>query len=80
MQGGIAPYPLWSTGNTSDGGDPNSPYFVPAECDTTLQEQDQWFYNPSVGIRCAFLFYYYYFTFPRTTKSLFMYFLLLISV
>jgi hypothetical protein len=32
-------------------GDPNSPYFVPAEVDTTLQESDDWFFNPSVAVR-----------------------------
>ncbi|CAF3638879.1 unnamed protein product, partial [Rotaria sordida] len=34
---GVAPDPNWSTGITNDGGDPNSPIFCPAECDTTLQ-------------------------------------------
>ncbi len=41
---GIAPDPNWSTGTTNDGGDPDSPIFCPAECDTTLQSNDRWFY------------------------------------
>lgn len=40
---GDAPDPNWSTG-TSGGGDPNSPIFCPAECDTTLQLFDRWFW------------------------------------
>ena len=40
---GVAPDPNWSTGN-GDGGDPHSPYFNPAECDTTLQNSDRWFW------------------------------------
>eukprot|EP00040_Diaphanoeca_grandis_P019203 m.101217 g.101217 ORF g.101217 m.101217 type:complete len:689 (-) comp27315_c0_seq1:283-2349(-) len=47
---GIAPDPDWSTGFTN-GGDPNAQIFQPAECDTTLQNDDAWFYNPKVGIR-----------------------------
>jgi alpha-L-fucosidase len=41
---GVAPDPDWSTGVTNDGGDPDSPVFCPAECDTTLQEHDRWFW------------------------------------
>jgi hypothetical protein len=41
---GIAPDPNWSTGVTNDGGDPDSPIFCPAECDTTLQNEDRWFW------------------------------------
>ena len=40
---GHAPDPNWSTG-LEGGGDPNSPFFVPAECDTTLQQFDRWFW------------------------------------
>jgi hypothetical protein len=40
---GIAPDPNWSTGE-SNGGDPDSPIFNPAECDTTLQNNDRWFW------------------------------------
>ncbi len=40
---GNAPDPNWSTG-TSGGGDPDSPVFCPAECDTTLQIFDRWFW------------------------------------
>jgi alpha-L-fucosidase len=41
---GVAPDPNWSTGVTNDGGDPDSPIFCPAECDTTLQSEDRWFW------------------------------------
>lgn len=40
---GHAPDPTWSTG-MDGGGDPDSPYFMPAECDTTLQQFDRWFW------------------------------------
>jgi hypothetical protein len=40
---GHAPDPNWSTG-TNAGGDPDSPIFSPAECDTTLQLLDRWFW------------------------------------
>jgi alpha-L-fucosidase len=33
------------SGVTNDGGDPESPYFCPAECDTTLQVDDRWFFG-----------------------------------
>jgi hypothetical protein len=41
---GIAPDPNWSTGVTNNGGDPDNPIFCPAECDTTLQTGDRWFW------------------------------------
>jgi hypothetical protein len=41
---GNAPDPNWSTGISADGGDPDSPIFCPAECDTTLQTFDRWFW------------------------------------
>ena len=41
---GSAPDPNWSTGVTKGGGDPNSTVFCPAECDTTLQSRDRWFW------------------------------------
>jgi len=50
-EAGQAPDPTWSTGVTNDGGDPNSPFWCPAECDTTLQNRDRWFYNATIGIR-----------------------------
>eukprot|EP00164_Ancoracysta_twista_P010303 GFYU01015487.1.p1 GENE.GFYU01015487.1~~GFYU01015487.1.p1 ORF type:complete len:485 (+),score=121.52 GFYU01015487.1:40-1494(+) len=51
-EAGKAPYPTWSTGTTADGGDPNSPVWAPAECDTTLQNGDHWFYTgPDTAIR-----------------------------
>ena len=43
-ESGQAPDPNWSTGVSNDGGDPDSPIFCPAECDTTLQENDRWFW------------------------------------
>ncbi len=49
-ESGSADYPNWSTG-PDGGGDPDSPYWCPAEVDTTLQNADQWFYNPGVGLR-----------------------------
>ncbi|CAF1106504.1 unnamed protein product [Rotaria sordida] len=48
---GVAPDPNWSTGITNDGGDPNSPIFCPAECDTTLQAHDRWFWGVNVTLR-----------------------------
>lgn len=32
-------------------GDPDAGFFFPANCDTTLQEGDQWAYNPKFGLR-----------------------------
>lgn len=42
---------IWSTGVTNDGGDPESPYFAPAECDTTLQTDDRWFWGQDQPLR-----------------------------
>jgi alpha-L-fucosidase len=53
-EGGSAPADTWSTSATVmayGAGDPNAGFFFPANCDTTLQEQDQWAYNPKVGLR-----------------------------
>ena len=36
--------PCWSSGVTRDAGDPTSPIFAPAECPTTLQADDKWFW------------------------------------
>ncbi|KAK2595478.1 hypothetical protein QQS21_006818 [Conoideocrella luteorostrata] len=47
---GLAPEENWSTGLT-DGGDPNSPYFNPSECDTTLQTGDRWFFGVGQPLR-----------------------------
>ncbi|XP_065833189.1 uncharacterized protein [Oscarella lobularis] len=49
-EAGRAPDPNWSTG-TSGGGDPSSTVWCPAECDTTLQDNDHWFYSSTEGIR-----------------------------
>lgn len=35
----------------SKGGDPSSPYFIPSECDTTLQTEDRWFYGKDHPLR-----------------------------
>lgn len=59
---GVAPDPNWSTGTGNDGGDPDSPFFNPAECDTTLQTSDRWFYvrinisNCSISSQMSSLF------------------------
>lgn len=36
---------------SNDGGDPTSPYFAPAECDTTLQTDDRWFWGQDQPLR-----------------------------
>lgn len=36
---------------SNDGGDPTSPYFAPAECDTTLQTEDRWFWGQDQPLR-----------------------------
>ncbi|KAJ5174046.1 Glycoside hydrolase family 29 [Penicillium coprophilum] len=48
---GEAPEENWSTGLTNDGGDHTSPYFCPAECDTTLQTDDRWFFGVDQQLR-----------------------------
>ncbi|OBT73548.1 hypothetical protein VF21_07195 [Pseudogymnoascus sp. 05NY08] len=48
---GEAPKETWSTGTTNDGGDPTSPIFCPAECDTTLQTDDRWFFGVDQPLR-----------------------------
>ena len=50
-EAGIAPDPTWSTGVSYGAGNPNSTVWDPAECDTTLQNGDNWFYDPSAGLR-----------------------------
>lgn len=50
-ESGDAPVPCWSTGPVSGGGSPVSDVWNPAESDTTLAENDQWFYNPDVALR-----------------------------
>jgi alpha-L-fucosidase len=62
-----AAYPIWSTATDGGvdqhgqkcgpsnlycgGGSPNGSRWAPAESDTTLQENDAWFYKPGVSIR-----------------------------
>ena len=48
---GTAPDPNWSTGVTNDGGQANATLFCPAECDTTLQENDRWFWGANQQLR-----------------------------
>ncbi|KAJ5281999.1 Glycoside hydrolase family 29 [Penicillium angulare] len=50
-EAGQAPEENWSTGVTNDGGDSTSPYFCPAECDTTLQTDDRWFFGVDQPLR-----------------------------
>lgn len=53
-EGGVAPSDTWSTSasvTAYGAGDPNAGFFFPANCDTTLQEHDQWAYNPTAGLR-----------------------------
>lgn len=38
-------------GVSNDGGNPHSPYFCPAEGDTTLQTQDRWFFGIDQPLR-----------------------------
>ena len=49
-EAGVAPDPCWSTG-VHGAGDPNSSLWNPAESDTTLQNGDNWFYDPGAGLR-----------------------------
>ena len=48
---GEAPDPTWSTGSADGGGDPRSAVWAPAECDTTLQAEDRWFFGANVSLR-----------------------------
>eukprot|EP00697_Spironema_sp_BW2_P017454 gnl/Spiro4/9142_TR4813_c0_g1_i1.p1 gnl/Spiro4/9142_TR4813_c0_g1~~gnl/Spiro4/9142_TR4813_c0_g1_i1.p1 ORF type:complete len:480 (-),score=96.55 gnl/Spiro4/9142_TR4813_c0_g1_i1:89-1366(-) len=51
-ESGLPPYPVWSTCDP-DGygeGSPDSNYWYPAEADFTLQNGDNWFYSPTVGV------------------------------
>eukprot|EP01062_Namystynia_karyoxenos_P053457 TRINITY_DN4328_c0_g1_i1.p1 TRINITY_DN4328_c0_g1~~TRINITY_DN4328_c0_g1_i1.p1 ORF type:complete len:631 (+),score=193.04 TRINITY_DN4328_c0_g1_i1:57-1895(+) len=52
-ESGNAPYPNWSPnqGGTAGGGQYDGPDWVPGESDTTLQENDQWFYRKDYPIR-----------------------------
>jgi alpha-L-fucosidase len=49
-EAGTAPSPNWASGFTN-GGDPHAGMFCPSESDTTLQNGDQWFFDPTSGIR-----------------------------
>ena len=51
-EAGRSPKDTWSTTNSPTGaGQRNGSLFAPAEADTTLQQQDQWFFNPHVEPR-----------------------------
>ena len=50
-ESGVAPDPCWSTGEQYGPGDPNSTVWNPGESDTTLQLGDNWFWDPSAGLR-----------------------------
>ena len=50
-ESGLPNQEIWSTGVTNDGGDPSSEYFAPAECDTTLQTGDRWFWGEDQPLR-----------------------------
>lgn len=50
-ESGLPNEEIWSTGVTNDGGDPTSEYFAPAECDTTLQTDDRWFWGEGQPLR-----------------------------
>lgn len=50
-ESGITNEAIWSTGTAWGSGDPNSPLWCPATCDTTLQEGDHWFWEPNTPIR-----------------------------
>lgn len=51
-EAGIAPYPCWSTCDYDSygQGSEDARTWFPAETDFTLQVDDNWFYNPSVGV------------------------------
>jgi alpha-L-fucosidase len=59
-ESGSAPDPNWSTGSCDqgdctgncppDGGDPTSPQWCPAEIDSTMQQNDQWFFIPGYPV------------------------------
>ena len=42
---------IWSTGRHDGTGNKYGPIFCPKVVDTTLQNNDRWFYSPGVGIR-----------------------------
>ncbi len=53
-ESGFAPYPVWSTVPQPPGdgsGDPTGRYFVPAEADTPIAENDAWFWKPGMQLR-----------------------------
>lgn len=49
-ESGLAPYPCWSTADKAGSGSPTSDQWFPAETDFTLQNGDNWFYNPHAGV------------------------------
>lgn len=63
-ESGMPSYPIWSTSmDCTDGsGDPYGNTFCPAETDTTLQEDDHWFWRSSFPIRSLFELQQVYFS------------------
>ena len=73
-ESGLPQYPIWSTSVDcgSGGGSPDGAYFCPAESDTTLQENDQWFWRSGHPIRSlSDLQQVYYHTVGQNTNLLF---------
>ena len=70
---GMPNYPIWST-STNCGRGPGSPdgeFFCPVESDTTLQEDEQWFWKPGLPIRnLSELQQVYYHTVGQNTNLL----------
>jgi alpha-L-fucosidase len=53
FESGFLSYPVWSRGTPgqSGSGAPDGPAFLPIESDTTISEQDAWFWKPSMTYR-----------------------------
>lgn len=45
-QSGLPTYPVWSTSDGNGNGSPTGSAFIPAESDTYLTQNDQWFWKP----------------------------------
>ena len=72
-ESGLPAYPIWSTSVSCGAGlgHPDSAYFCPAESDTTLQVNDQWFWRAGHPIRSlAVLQQVYYDTVGQNTNLL----------
>ena len=72
-ESGLPSYPIWSTSSDCGGshGSPSGLYFCPAESDTTLQLNDQWFWRAGHPIRSlSDLQQVYYHTVGQNTNLL----------